>query len=139
MQKKKKFGSPLSKIQVARLVTFTAVDRFFERFNGRRRNELRNAAGLILKLRKIVAVHDLKISFCRQILVPPPLLATAPSLRLLWRRYWIQFWIQATRVVGILRTCDQGLIEKIFQGVRRSIPGPQILLGPPKPYRGPCR
>ena len=32
----------------------------------------------------------------------------------------------------------QGLREKIFLGVRRSIPGPQILLGP-KPYRGPCR
>ena len=57
---------------------------------------LRNAAGLILKLRKIVAVQDLKISFCTQILVPPPLLASAPSLRLLWRRYWIQLWIQAT-------------------------------------------
>ena len=57
---------------------------------------LRNAAGLILKLRKTVAVQDLKIGFCTQILEPPPLLASAPSLRLLWRRYWIQLWIQAT-------------------------------------------
>ena len=33
----------------------------------------------------------------------------------------------------------QGLGEKIFQGVRRSLSGPQILLGPPspKPYQGP--
>ena len=31
-----------------------------------------------------------------KILVPPPLLASAPSLRLLWRRYWIQLRIQAT-------------------------------------------
>ena len=57
---------------------------------------LRNVAGLILKLHKIVAVQDLKIGFCTQILVPPPLLASAPSLRLLWQRYWIQLWIQAT-------------------------------------------
>ena len=91
----------------------------------------RNVAGLILKLRKIVAVQDLKISFWTLILVPPPLLASAPSLHLLRQQYWIQLWIQATWVVGILRTCDQGLREKIFQGVRRSIPGPQILLGPP--------
>ena len=27
-------------------------------------------------------------------------------------------------------SCSQGFGEKIFQGVRRSIPGPQILLGP---------
>ena len=39
---------------------------------------LRNAAGLIFNLRKIVAVQDLNISFCTQILVPPPLLASAP-------------------------------------------------------------
>ena len=69
--KKHFWFTSLSKIQVARLVAFTAVDRFFEWFNGCRRNELRNAAGLILKLRKIVAVHDLKISFYMQILVPP--------------------------------------------------------------------
>ena len=37
---------------------------------GRIRNELRNVAGLILKLRIIVAVQDLKISFYMQILVP---------------------------------------------------------------------
>ena len=36
-----------------------------------RRNELRNAADLILKLRIIVAVQDLKISFYSQILVSP--------------------------------------------------------------------
>ena len=38
---------------------------------GRRQNEPRNAADLILKLRIIVAVQDLKISFYVQILVPP--------------------------------------------------------------------
>ena len=38
---------------------------------GRRRNELRNTAGLILKLRMIVAVQDLKMSFYLQSLVPP--------------------------------------------------------------------
>ena len=37
---------------------------------GRRRNELRNAASLILKLRIIVAAQNLKISFYMQILVP---------------------------------------------------------------------
>ena len=35
-----------------------------------RQTELSNAAGLILKLRIIVAVQDLKISFYMQILVP---------------------------------------------------------------------
>ena len=48
---------------------------------GRRRNELRNAVGRILKLRIIVAVQDLKISFHEQIFVPSPLLACASSLR----------------------------------------------------------
>ena len=38
---------------------------------GRRRNELRNAAGLISKLRIIAAVQDLKISYYMQFLVPP--------------------------------------------------------------------
>ena len=38
---------------------------------GRRRNELRNAAGRILKLRRIAAVQDLKFSFYMQILVSP--------------------------------------------------------------------
>ena len=57
---------------------------------GRRRNELRNAADFILRLRVIVAEQDLKISFYKQILwfPPPPLLASASSLRLLWRRHW---------------------------------------------------
>ena len=69
---------------------------------GRRRNKQRNAAGLIdlsfldmnkelLKLCILVAVQDLKISFYMQGLVyfsaPPPLSASAPSLRLLWRRH----------------------------------------------------
>ena len=54
---------------------------------GRRRNKLKNAAGFILKLRKFVAEQNLNISFYMQILVPP-LLASAPSLYLLWRRHW---------------------------------------------------
>ena len=62
-----------------------------EAIMGRRRNELRNAAGLILKLRIIVAVQDLKIIFYMQILFPP-LLASAPSLRLLWRRHCVDVW-----------------------------------------------
>ena len=37
---------------------------------GHRQNELRNAAGLVLKLHVVVAVQDLKISFYMQILVP---------------------------------------------------------------------
>ena len=40
---------------------------------GRRQNELGNAASPILKLRIIVAVHDLKISFYKQILALPTL------------------------------------------------------------------
>ena len=78
---------------VVRLVAFTAADRFFNLIVGRRRNELRNAAGLVLKLRIFVAVQDLIISFYTQkvqfISVPPPLLASAPLLRLLWRRHWL--------------------------------------------------
>ena len=38
---------------------------------GHRRNELRNAAGRILKLHIIAAIQDLKTSFYKQILVPP--------------------------------------------------------------------
>ena len=38
---------------------------------GRKRNELRNIAGLILNLRIIVAVQELKNSFYKQILVLP--------------------------------------------------------------------
>ena len=38
---------------------------------GRRQNELRTAADLIFKLPIIVAVQDLKISFYKQILIPP--------------------------------------------------------------------
>ena len=73
---------------VARLVAFTAADRFFNLIMGRRRNELRNAAGLVLKLRLFVAVQDLIISFYTQkvqfmLVPPPPLLASAPSLSLL--------------------------------------------------------
>ena len=60
---------------VVRLVAFTAADRFFNLIMGRRRNELRNAAGLVLKLRIFVAVQYLIISFYTQkvqfILVPP--------------------------------------------------------------------
>ena len=37
---------------------------------GQRQNERRNADGLILKLRIIAAVQDLKISFYMHILVP---------------------------------------------------------------------
>ena len=61
---------------VVRLVAFTAVDRLFNLIIGRRRNELENAAGLVLKLRIFVAVQDLIIGFCKQkvqfISVPPP-------------------------------------------------------------------
>ena len=60
---------------VVRLVASTAADIFFNLIMGRRRNELRNAAGLVSKLRKFVAVQDLIISFYTQkvqfILVPP--------------------------------------------------------------------
>ena len=38
---------------------------------GHRQHEPRNATGLIYKLRIIVAVQDLKISFYMQILIPP--------------------------------------------------------------------
>ena len=58
---------------------------------GRWRNELRNAAGLAQKLRIFIAVQDLIISFYVQkfsLFKCPPLSASAPSLRLLWRRYW---------------------------------------------------
>ena len=40
---------------------------------GHRRNELRNVAGLIFKLRIIVAVQYLELSFYKQILVPSTL------------------------------------------------------------------
>ena len=57
---------------------------------GHRQNEIRNAAGLILKIRIIVAVQNMKISFHMKILVPPPILASAPSLCLLWQRHCLQ-------------------------------------------------
>ena len=61
---------------VVRLAAFTAAGRFFNLIIGRRRNELRNAAGLVSKLRIFVAVQDLIISFYTQkvqfILMPPP-------------------------------------------------------------------
>ena len=54
---------------------------------GCRQYKLRNVTGLILKLRIIVAVQELKISFYEQILVPPLFLPNAPSLHLLWQRH----------------------------------------------------
>ena len=60
---------------VVGLVAFTAADSFFNLIMGRRRDELRNAVGLVLKLRIFVAVQVLIISFYTQkvqfILVPP--------------------------------------------------------------------
>ena len=60
---------------VVHLIAFTAADRFFNLIMGRRQNELRNAASLVLKLRIFVAVQDLIISFYTQkvqfVLVPP--------------------------------------------------------------------
>ena len=70
----------------------------------RRRNKLRNPVGLIgpsfldmntdlLELRILVAVQDLKMSFYMQkfnlFCALPPLLASTPSLRLLWRRHCV--------------------------------------------------
>ena len=56
------------------LEAFTAADRFFNLIMGRRRNELKSAAGLVLKLGIFVPVQDLIISFYTQkvqfILVP---------------------------------------------------------------------
>ena len=70
---------------------------------GRRQNELRNAAGLILKLPTLVAVQDPKISFYKQILVPshfwlvPPHfvcsgegIVPSPGWRLQWL---VLFWL----------------------------------------------
>ena len=54
---------------------------------GRRRNELRNAASLILKLRIIVVAVRSEDQFLYANFSPPPLLASAPSLHLLWRRH----------------------------------------------------
>ena len=51
---------------VVRLVAFTSADKFFNLIMGRRRNKLRNAAGLVLKLCIFVAVQDLIISFYTQ-------------------------------------------------------------------------
>ena len=45
--------------------------QIFQAIIGHGRNELQNAAGLSLKLHITVAVQDLKISFYKQILVPP--------------------------------------------------------------------
>ena len=74
---------------------------------GRRRNELRNAAGLILKLRMLLAEQDLKISFYMQALVPPPLLPSAPSLRLLWRRHWVETDSSMTESAKFFRNRSQ--------------------------------
>ena len=69
---------PFSKILVARLVGFSAVDTFIKRLWAVRRNELRNAAGLILKVRRSVFMYKFLFS---------PLLISDPLLHLLWRRH----------------------------------------------------
>ena len=75
---------------------------------GRRRNKLRNAADIIgvsfldmntelLKLGILVAELDLKISFYMQkfsFFSALPFSASAPSLRLLWRRHWLAAGLQ---------------------------------------------
>ena len=50
----------------------------FQAIMGRRRNELRTAAGLIFKLRIIIAAQGLKIGFYKRSLVPPYLLLVTP-------------------------------------------------------------
>ena len=57
---------------------------------GRRRNELRNAAGLILKLRINCSRIRSEDQFLYANFRVPPLLANAPSLQLLWQRHWAQ-------------------------------------------------
>ena len=68
---------------------------------GRRRSELRNADGLILKLPISVVVQDVKVSFYKQIPVPLPLSAIAPSLRLIWLRHWAEFKLLGTLICSI--------------------------------------
>ena len=74
---------------------------------GRRRNELRNAAGFIFRLRIIAGVQDLKISFYEQILVPL-FLPGALSLRMLWRPHWLVVTIKVGLGLGLL-------LEKEFE------------------------
>ena len=104
---------------------------------------LRNAAGLILKLRKIVAVQDLKISFCTQILVPPPLLARAPPLRLLWQPP--SHFVKDPTLDSSNLSCwyithqRSGPQRENFSGGAKVDTRPPNLIGPPKPYWGPWR
>ena len=90
-KKQKTFGSPLLAKSCLHIWKHSLMQIDFSSDYGRRRNELRNAADadLVLRLRIIVAVQDLKISFYKQILLWPPLLASAPSLRLLYRWHWL--------------------------------------------------
>ena len=77
MQKKTNFWfNPLSKILVACLEAFTAVEKFFRQlWAAEETSYIRNAAGFIvfvdmnaefLKLRILAAVQDLKITFYLQ-------------------------------------------------------------------------
>ena len=54
---------------------------------GHGQNELRNAAGLIFKLRIIVAAQFKNQSLYANFSAHP-VLVSAPSLRLLWQRHW---------------------------------------------------
>ena len=82
-QKKTTFGSHLlSKIMVLRLVAFTAADRFFNLIMGRRRNELRNAAGPVFWIAHIWSCtkSDYQFLYAKSSVYfsAPPALASAP-------------------------------------------------------------
>ena len=77
---------PLSKILVARLLAFTAVDRFSSDYGPQTKRAKKRRCWPYFKIAHNCSVQDLKISFYMQTLVPP-FLTSAPSLRLLWRRH----------------------------------------------------
>ena len=79
----------------------------------RRRNEVRNAAFLILKLRIIVAVRS-EDRFLYANFSASPLLAIAPSLHLLWRRHCLVVNIKLLLIAVVrIYCCAQKMLKKL--------------------------
>ena len=103
--KKFAFGSPLlAKSWLHVLVAFTTVDFSSDYWPQTKRAEKRCRP--YFKIAHNCSRTRSEDQFLLANFTAPPLLADAFLLRLLWRRHCVQFWIQATCVVGLLRTCD---------------------------------
>ena len=74
---------------------------------------------------------NFKFSIVKKLLLRHKKISPYPSKILLTKQFVACQLNQARITIVQYAYRVQGLREKIFQGVRRSIPGPQIILGPP--------